>query len=54
MEYATVRSLDILIHKHATYGMLKDEDIQAIDISLKTPINGDTNSEYFVTQIEDN
>ena len=43
--YATVRSLDILTHLHATYGMLEYEDIQAIDTALKFPINEETHFE---------
>ena len=39
MGYETVHSLDILTPLHATYDILKDEDIQAIDMALKTPIN---------------
>ena len=50
----TVRSLDIPTHLHATYGMLEDEDIQAIDTTLKAPINGETHFKDFVAQIEDN
>ena len=40
MGYVTVRSLDILTHLHATYGILEDEDIHAIDTALKVLING--------------
>ena len=34
--------------------MIEDEDIQAIDTSLKALISGETYFEYFVSQIEDN
>ena len=52
--YATVHILDILTHLHATYDMLKDEDIQAIGMALKAPINGKTYFEDFSAQIKDN
>ena len=54
MVFVTVHSLDILTHLHVTYGMLKDEDIQAIDTALKAPINGETHFKDFFAQIEDN
>ena len=43
----------VLTQLHCTYGMLKDEDIQAIDTSLKAPINGENHFEYFA-QTKDN
>ena len=54
MGYATVFGLDILTHPHATYSMLKDEDIQAIDKALMAPINGENKFEDFVAHIKDN
>ena len=51
--YATVRSLDILTHLHATYIMLEGEDIQAIDRALKALINGKTHFEDFIAHIKD-
>ena len=50
----TTSILYFLIHLHATYDMLKDEYIQAIDTEMKAPINGETHFEYLVTQIEYN
>ena len=50
----TVCSLGIIAHLHSTYVVLEDEDIQAIDVALKTPINGETHFKYFIDQVEDN
>ena len=36
------------------YGMLKDEDIQAIYVALNTPIKGETHFKHFMAQIKDN
>ena len=49
--YATVHSLGILTHLHATYGMIKDEDTQAIDMAVKKQINGEPHFEYFIDHI---
>ena len=46
--------MDTLTHLNVTYGMLEDEDIQAIETSLKAPINGENHFKYFVTQIKEN
>ena len=50
----TVCSLGIIAHLHSTYVVLEDEDIQAIDVALKTPINGETHFGDFKAQIKDN
>ena len=52
--YVIVRSLGILKHIHANYGMLKDDDVQDIYMALKTPINEETHFGYFLSQIKDN
>ena len=52
--YAKVCSLGILAHLHTMYGMLKDEDIQAIYVALNTPIKGETHFKHFMAQIKDN
>ena len=49
-----MRSLVILTHTNATYGVLDVEDIQEIGVSLNTPINGETHFIYFIDQVEDN
>ena len=52
--YATVRSLDILSHLHATYGIIEDEDIQNVDMELKYTINGETQFKYIFAHIKSN
>ena len=49
-----MRSLVILTHLHATYIILEDKYIQAIDLAIKTPINVETHFKNFKAQIEDN
>ena len=52
--FSKVITLTILTHLWTTYGLLKEEDIQDFDKSLKTAISADTCFEDFIDQIEDN
>ena len=49
-----MNSLDILTHLHDTYKILEYEDIQAMEMALKTPINRETHFGDVVAQVKDN